>query len=237
MAAEFLISWSWMTFQAYTRTHFDQSPQLQGLPAAEREAMKAVSAVLPFRVNRYVIEELIDWSRIPEDPIFQLTFPQRDMLSPENFRRMRDLVRRDAPRAEVAAAAREIQHQLNPHPAGQVELNVPQLDGRPLAGIQHKYRETVLYFPAAGQTCHAYCTYCFRWAQFVGLEDMKFASKEPSGLVAYLKRHREVTSVLITGGDPAVMKTSVLRRTIEPLLDPELDHIESIRIGTKAPAY
>jgi L-lysine 2,3-aminomutase len=199
--------------------------------------MKAVSAVLPFRVNQYVLDELIDWSRIPDDPIFQLTFPQRGMLSPADFRRMRDLVRRDAPRAELAAAAREIQHELNPHPAGQVELNVPQLNGKPLAGIQHKYRETVLYFPAAGQTCHAYCTYCFRWAQFVGLEDLKFASKEPGDLVAYLKCHPEVTNVLITGGDPMVMKTSVLRRTIEPLLGPGLEHIESIRIGTKAPGY
>src|SRR5690606_23549351 len=34
-----------------------------------------------------------------------------------------------------------------------------------------------------------------------------------------------------------VMKTRVLRRYIEPLLAPELDHIVSIRIGTKAPAY
>jgi len=34
-----------------------------------------------------------------------------------------------------------------------------------------------------------------------------------------------------------VMKSSVLRRYVEPLLDPSLDHIQSIRIGTKAPAY
>jgi L-lysine 2,3-aminomutase len=34
-----------------------------------------------------------------------------------------------------------------------------------------------------------------------------------------------------------VMKTSVLRRYLEPLLDPSLEHVASIRIGTKAPAY
>ncbi len=38
--------------------------------------MKAVSAVLPFRVNNYVIQDLIDWNNIPDDPIYQLTFPQ-----------------------------------------------------------------------------------------------------------------------------------------------------------------
>ena len=47
-------------------------------------------------------------------------------------------------RAEVQAAAREIQATLNPHPAGQQRLNVPTLDGRPVQGVQHKYRETVL---------------------------------------------------------------------------------------------
>ena len=41
-----------------------------------------------------------------------------------------------------------------------------------MRGLQHKYRETVLFFPAQGQTCHAYCTYCFRWPQFVGLDDL-----------------------------------------------------------------
>jgi hypothetical protein len=27
--------------------------------------------------------------------------------------------------------------------------------GRPLPGLQHKYPETVLFFPRQGQTCHA----------------------------------------------------------------------------------
>jgi KamA family protein len=103
--------------------------------------------------------------------------------------------------------------------------------------MQHKYRETVLFFPAAGQTCHAYCTYCFRWAQFVGIDELKFANNQADSLVRYLERHTEVTSVLITGGDPLVMRTKILRRYIEPLLDAKLDHISSIRIGTKAPAY
>ena len=48
--------------------------------------MKAVSAVLPFRVNEYVTDELIDWSNIPEDPIYQLTFPQEGMLKRKQLR-------------------------------------------------------------------------------------------------------------------------------------------------------
>jgi len=225
-------------YRAFTRKDLDRIPGLRDRSDLDRDAMRAVSWVLPFRVNDYVVEELIDWGRIPDDPMYQLTFPQIEMLERRDFERMFALVRRDAPTAEIVAAAREIQATLNPHPGGQVQMNVPHTaDGEPIRGIQHKYDQTVLFFPAAGQTCHAYCTYCFRWAQFVGDADLKFASRETEGLVAYLREHPEVTSVLVTGGDPMIMKTSALRKVIEPLLDPSLEHLESIRIGTKAPAY
>ena len=199
--------------------------------------MKAVSAVFPFRVSNYVVEELIDWDDIPNDPIFQLTFPQTGMLETEQFERMYDLVRSGTAEDEVRRAAREIQHTLNPHPGGQLAHNVPRLNGHTIRGVQHKYRETVLFFPSAGQTCHSYCTYCFRWAQFVGIDELKFAARESAELVRYLRAHHEIKNVLITGGDPMVMKTAVLKRYVEPLLDPSLDHLESIRFGTKAPAY
>jgi len=225
------------TYRAYGREDIDRIPELQSLSSTQLNAMKAVSAVLPFRVNRYVIEDLIRWSNIPDDPIFQLTFPQAEMLEPSDFDRMYRLVSSGATEQQIHAAAREIQCRMNPHPSGQQQLNVPQLGGEVLDGMQHKYRETVLFFPSQGQTCHAYCTYCFRWAQFVGVDELKFASRQADRLVDYVQKHPEVRSILITGGDPLVMKTKVLRRYIEPLLAPELEHLESIRIGTKATAY
>ncbi len=71
---------------------------------------------------------------------------------------------------------------------------MPSHEGVQLPGLQHKYRETVLYFPGQGQTCHAYCTYCFRWAQFVGDADLRFAAPDPRGLIDYLAGHPEVTT-------------------------------------------
>jgi len=224
-------------FRAYGRRDLDTIPQVQGLPADHRFAMQVVSTVFPFRVNPYVCDELIDWSRVPDDPMFQLTFPQRGMLSAEDFRVVADRLLSDAPPRELAELARTIQRRHNPHPAGQKELNVPSFEGEAMQGIQHKYRETVLFFPVQGQTCHAYCSYCFRWPQFVGLDDLKFAAREVDRLITYLRAHPEVTDVLFTGGDPLVMKTSVLRRYIEPLLAARIPSLETIRIGTKAPAY
>jgi L-lysine 2,3-aminomutase len=67
--------------------------------------------------------------------------------------------------------------------------------------------------------------------------DLKMATADISRVMDYLRQHREVTSVLITGGDPMIMGAPVLRRYIEPLLEPGLEHIESVRIGSKSLAY
>lgn len=224
-------------FKPYTRHTIQEASQWEKLTEEQRESVTVVSRVLPFRVNPYVMNELIDWDNIPDDPIYRLTFPHRDMLRPHEYETLRDLMLIGKDEQKVEHMVREIWMRMNPHPAGQMTHNVPYLDGRPLSGLQHKYRETVLFFPKAGQTCHAYCTFCFRWPQFVGMDELKFDAKDASDLVEYLKRHKDVTDILITGGDPMVMNTRSLAGYIEPLLVPELSHIQNIRIGTKSVAY
>ena len=222
-------------FKVYTQRDIDRIAQLNCLSEAQRFEMKVVSSVLPFRVNQYVIDELIDWNEVPDDPIFQLTFPQRGMLDAVHYDRIAELLAQGADKKTLEAAVDEIRHALNPHPADQMEMNIPRDDeGHRLDGIQHKYRETVLFFPSQGQTCHSYCTFCFRWAQFVGDKDLRIASSEATALHAYLRAHAEVSDLLVTGGDPMVMKTRHLASYLEPLLEPEFDHIQTIRIGTKA---
>lgn len=221
-------------FQVFTERQLDKIEQLKSLPDELRFEMRVVANVLPFRVNNYVIEELIDWNNVPEDPMFQLTFPQKGMLAPEDFERMAHLLSNSASREDITAAAKAIRSKLNPHPAGQQQMNVPMLKGKPLPGMQHKYRETVLFFPSQGQTCHSYCTFCFRWAQFVGDKELRFSSKEADSLHEYLISHPEVSDLLITGGDPMVMKTKHLEEYLAPLLRPEFNHIQTIRIGTKS---
>ena len=222
-------------FRAINVGNIDSLPEWQGLDTDLKRAVRVVATVLPFRTNKYVVEELIDWNNVPGDPIFQLTFPQQGMLSVKDFATMADLVDRGAERSVIDEAANRIRATLNPHPAGQMTHNVPEFECGPVEGIQHKYRETVLFFPNRGQTCHAYCTFCFRWAQFVGPKELRFGTDDTELVGGYLTAHPEVSDVLITGGDPLIMKTRVLRRYIEPLL--EIEHLTSIRIGSKAVAY
>ncbi|MDD4978289.1 MAG: lysine 2,3-aminomutase [Gallionella sp.] len=224
-------------FKSYQLNNFRDIPQISRLTEQQQFDIEVVGNVLPFKANNYVIEQLIDWERVPNDPIFALTFPQRDMLQAGHYDEIATLLRNGADKATLKVAADRIRMQLNPHPAGQVDHNVPEMDGERLHGMQHKYRQTVLFFPSQGQTCHAYCTFCFRWPQFVGMSDIKFASREVEKLVSYVKQHPEVTDILFTGGDPMIMSAKNLAAYIEPLLSGDLPNLINIRIGTKALAY
>lgn len=226
--------WKDRSFKVFTHRQLEKIPALARLHPEQVFEMEVVANVLPFRVNEYVIEELIDWNNIPDDPIFRLVFPQKEMLPADGFDRMAAALKA-GDKAAIASIASELRAGLNPHPAGQMELNVPMLGDAKVEGMQHKYRETVLFFPSQGQVCHSYCTFCFRWAQFVGDKELRFASSEADTLLAYLREHREVTDLLMTGGDPMVMKTKNLAQYLEPIADdPALEHVQTIRIGTKS---
>lgn len=224
-------------YKAYNVRNFRKLKQISNLPESQIMDMEIVARVLPFKTNSYVVNELINWDDIDNDPIFRLTFPDREMLRTEHFNELQQLIEGGAGREREEQAIRRIRMELNPHPAGQLELNIPELNGIRITGIQHKYKETVLFFPSQGQTCHAYCTFCFRWPQFTGMDELKIASKEAGQLISYVKAHREVTNILLTGGDPLVMKTKILERYILPLLEPGFEHIHTIRIGSKALGY
>ena len=226
------------SIKSYTLINFRTIPQIQQMSEETQFQMEVVGNVLPFKTNNYVVEQLIDWDNIPNDPMYVLTFPQKGMLIPEHYDKMASTLRSGADKKEIARVANDIRLQLNPHPAGQMELNVPQLkDGTKLYGMQHKYDETCLFFPSQSQTCHAYCTFCFRWPQFVGMDEMKFAMREGEQLVQYLKEHPEISDVLFTGGDPMIMKASMFSVYTDALLDAKLPNLKTIRIGTKAVSY
>ncbi|MGB0431355.1 MAG: KamA family radical SAM protein [Bacteroidia bacterium] len=224
-------------YKVFTLRTFAKHPKIaSALSPIQIEEIQTVGNVLPFKVNNYVIEELIDWNNIPNDPIYQLTFPQKEMLTDADYDKMHKALNAGLSKNELTAVSNEIRMGLNPHPAGQ-KTNVPVYDNQKLTGVQHKYRETLLFFPSNSQTCHAYCTFCFRWPQFVGIDELKFAMKETDLLVGYLKEHPDVTDVLFTGGDPMVMKAEKFASYIDPLISGDIPNLKTIRIGTKALGY
>ena len=73
------------------------------------------------------------------------------MLDSVDLENVQELIVSGASRTILRDEVEKIRQGLNPHPAQQKELNVPRLGEEEIPGMQHKYRETVLFFPAEGQ--------------------------------------------------------------------------------------
>jgi KamA family protein len=100
-----------------------------------------------------------------------------------------------------------------------------------LPGLQHKYPQTGLLLVT--DRCAAYCRYCFR-KRIVGTTSDEVAP-EYEQIAAYIRAHPEMNNVLLSGGDPMVLRTEKLHRIMDHLLT--CPNLTSIRFGTKTIAF
>jgi lysine 2,3-aminomutase len=98
-------------------------------------------------------------------------------------------------------------------------------------GVEHKYPDTALLL--VNDVCGAYCRFCFRKRLF--LDDNDEVIPDLSEALRYIRLHPEINNVLLSGGDPLIMSTGKLEKTIRQLR--EIDHVQIIRLGTKMPAF
>ena len=105
----------------------------------------------------------------------------------------------------------------------------------PVKGLTHRYEDKVLFL--ALDTCPVYCRYCTR-AYAVGnstaaAEKVSIkASRDRWGdIFEYLRIHKEVRDVVISGGDSFRLKASQIKELGENLL--KIEHIRRFRFATK----
>ena len=67
-----------MKLATYSLHNFKSISQFNKLNSKQIEAIEVVGNVLPFKTNNYVVNELINWDDLENDPMFKLTFPQAD---------------------------------------------------------------------------------------------------------------------------------------------------------------
>jgi lysine 2,3-aminomutase len=96
-------------------------------------------------------------------------------------------------------------------------------------GLQHKYQQTVVIL--ATNECAMYCRHCFR-KRLVGL-DTKETLQDLNRATQYIRNHREVTNVLITGGDPIILPNERIEELLKAFSG--IDHLDFIRFGTRVP--
>ncbi|MCK9579938.1 MAG: KamA family radical SAM protein [Methanoregula sp.] len=98
-------------------------------------------------------------------------------------------------------------------------------------GLQHKYDQTGLLLLT--DVCGGICRFCFRKRLFMSCE--REAVKDVADNIEYIRKHTEITNVLLTGGDPLTLETRRLEAILRELR--EIPHVNIIRIGSKMLAY
>ncbi len=207
-----------------------------GIHIGHLEERELFIKVYRFMATRHVLNT-INWSNFEKDSVFQLVFPQPGMVRPDVTKAYLNA----GSEAEKEQIIKDYIKETNPHDGKQM-LNKPTFvkeDGEieVVEGSQHKYPQCQLIFDIQTQSCFAFCNYCFRHAQVRGDEDM-FIQKDVYQIHEYLKQHKEVTDVLITGGDAGFITADRFEEYIMPIIeDPEMRHVKSIRLGTRVLTY
>lgn len=98
-------------------------------------------------------------------------------------------------------------------------------------GCEHKYTRTALIL--LSRVCGSICRFCFRKRIF--LKDNREITPKLEPAYQYIRSHREVDNVLVTGGDPLILSTKKLAEVLETLRS--IPHVRIIRIGSKLTAF
>ena len=98
-----------------------------------------------------------------------------------------------------------------------------------MSGLQYKYQETALIL--ATNKCAMYCRHCFR-KRLVGLKTKEIIERFEDA-ADYIRQHEHINNVLVTGGDPLVLKNEVIEKILSILSD--LPQLKFIRFGSRAP--
>ena len=100
----------------------------------------------------------------------------------------------------------------------------------PVPGLVHRYPDRVLLLVT--DQCATYCRYCTR-RRLVGSNEQSITQGSFEEVLKYLKSHKKVRDVLLSGGDPLLLENERLEEILSRLK--AISHIELLRIGTKVP--
>ncbi|MTI32498.1 KamA family radical SAM protein [Xanthovirga aplysinae] len=222
-----------MKFKSYNNLSFKKTDYYNRLPPKEKEAFDILSTVFHFKTNNYVLEKLIDWKNVETDSIYRLIFPRKEMLNPADYEQLTLMHKAGISMESLGPFIETIRKKMSPK-LKYPEKSIPKLNGLKLQGAWQNFGTIINLYPdPMVKTCHAYCSYCFRWIMFKNTEVQNSNSySDPNTPVEYIRSHPEITDVLFTGADPLVIKADKIKEYIDPIL--AIDSVKVIRISTKS---
>ncbi len=114
--------------------------------------------------------------------------------------------------------------------AGDLEDPIGDARHSPVDGIVHRYPDRVLL--KLLHVCPVYCRFCFR-REMVGPGRGALSGPALDRALGYIADHPEIWEVILTGGDPLVMRPRRLAGVLGRLRD--IRHVQTIRIHTRVP--
>ncbi len=226
-----------MAISLFSNLTFPKSTYFSQLSIAEQETFSILSKVFHFKVNQYVLDHLIDWEKVPGDPIYRYTFPRKEMLSETDFEYLKSFMELGLPEEMRLHFLTRVRNSMLPKSVYSSESLPRNPNGDPIQGMYSNFPTIVSLFPAPMVlTCHSYCNYCFRWILF-GNKNVQTNSSytDPQTPIPWLKANPQVSDALFTGADPLICNSKTLWKYIEPVL--EVDSIQVIRLSSKSLAY
>jgi lysine 2,3-aminomutase len=100
----------------------------------------------------------------------------------------------------------------------------------PVPGLVHRYPDRVLLLVV--EVCAMYCRFCTR-SRVVGTTAGYSRPANIDHAIEYIKSHRKIRDVLISGGDPLTLSDERLDEVLTKLK--AIPHVEFVRIGTRNP--
>lgn len=100
----------------------------------------------------------------------------------------------------------------------------------PVHGLVHRYPDRVLFL--VNEMCAMYCRYCTR-SRMVGDGNHTLNTGTYDAALDYIRSHKEIRDVLISGGDPLTLGDRMLEYLIKSVK--AIPHVEFVRIGTRIP--
>lgn len=100
----------------------------------------------------------------------------------------------------------------------------------PVPGLTHRYPDRVLFLIT--DMCSMYCRHCTR-RRFAGQKDGARTRAEIDAAIEYIRETPQVRDVLLSGGDALLVSVSMLNYILTELR--KIEHVEIIRIGSRAP--
>src|SRR5207244_250417 len=101
----------------------------------------------------------------------------------------------------------------------------------PVPGLTHRYPDRVLMVTT--HVCTMYCRFCTRKRATMVRGGWDAISRNDERMIEYIRDHKEIRDVIVSGGDPLTLPVSKLRFFLDNLT--AIEHVDVIRVGTRVP--